>query len=263
MPEGPEVSYLADIIGKHIKNKILRTIHIKSKRYPNINKFKNSLPLKCINVDKKGKVIFIYFENNWCMICKLGMTGWFNIDHKLSEYSNIHAIFEFSKNTVLTFVDQLKFGVISFINDMNYVKYQIERLAPDILNPETTFKTLIDRINLLSNKRLDNYLENVIIDQRLILSGIGNYLKAEILYDAKISPFRRLKDMNINDWKCLFKSAKIITKKMNKLLYQLDDDAYFNQMKIYRKKLDPFGNKVSISKTIIGRTTYYVKSIQK
>ena len=264
MPEGPEVSYLADIINKHMKNKILQNIHIKSKRYPNMYRFKNSLPLKCINIFKKGKVIFIYFQNDWCMICKLGMTGWFNIytDIDKLDYPNIRAIFEFSNNRILTFVDQLKFGIITFSDNPEYVNHEFNKLAPDILNPNTTFKIMIDRINLLSIRRLNNCLENVLLDQKLILSGIGNYLKAEILYDAKISPFRKLKNISIDDWKSLFISAKKITKKMNKLLYQ-SDDAYFKQMKIYRKKLDPFGNKVSISKTIMGRTTYYVKSIQK
>ena len=36
------------------------------------------------------------------------------------------------------------------------------------------------------------YLVKVLMDQQALVSGIGNYLVAEILYDAKLNPHREL-----------------------------------------------------------------------
>ena len=38
------------------------------------------------------------------------------------------------------------------------------------------------------------------------LSGIGNYLKSEILYQSKISPYRKLESLNENDIEILYKN---------------------------------------------------------
>ena len=47
-----------------------------------------------------------------------------------------------------------------------------------------------------------------------ILSGIGNYLAAEILYAAKLSPKRKLSSLDDIDIKKLTKAIKIIIKKI-------------------------------------------------
>jgi len=42
------------------------------------------------------------------------------------------------------------------------------------------------------------------------VSGIGNYLKCEVLYAAKISPFRKVKDMSVEELMEVYKYMKII-----------------------------------------------------
>ena len=41
---------------------------------------------------------------------------------------------------------------------------------------------------------------NLIVDQKVI-SGIGNYLRADILYQSTISPYRTIKSLNEEDLK--------------------------------------------------------------
>jgi formamidopyrimidine-DNA glycosylase len=91
MPEGPEAVYITTFINKEFLGKKLTTAHILKGRYINhsppehYKEFVDALPLTLTNVEKKGKVIFIYFANtkdkdtqpeDWCIISKLGMTGW-------------------------------------------------------------------------------------------------------------------------------------------------------------------------------------------
>ena len=83
-------------------------------------------------------------------------------------------------------------------------------------------------------------------------------MKAEILYDAKINPLRKVKSLDEDEWCQIYKSMKKIIKKMLKALNSNNPDKYMNSMKI-----DPFGNIIKTHKTKTGRTTYYVPQIQK
>jgi DNA-formamidopyrimidine glycosylase len=270
MPESPEVLHLTEIIQNKIKNKYLESVKILKGRYithgppDNFKEFTKQLPMKCLAVQKKGKVIFIYFENNWCLISKLGMSGWWFFEDEapewLPKYENV--IFQF-KNIKLIFTDFRNFGTLKFTNDKNVIEYEINKLAPDITDDKTTFKILLNRVNNLSKSQYNQLLEDIIIDQKILLSGIGNYLKAEILYDAKINPLRKVKSLNDDEWKQIFNSTKKIIKKMLKALKSNDPDKYMDSMKIYSRKIDPLGNKIKTHKTKTGRTTYYVSQIQK
>lgn len=271
MPEGPEVTFLVNKIFNKFINKKLHSIKIMNGRYKNhgppknYNKFINNLPLKCLNVIKKGKVIFIYFENDWCIISKLGMTGWWFIDDKFPLWRNNKLktfIFDFNSHE-LNFSDFRNFGTFIFTSNSEIIEKEYNRIAYDILDPTINLSTIKNNIINYTNKHPTHTLENVIIDQHAIISGIGNYLKAEILYDAKISPLRKLNHISLNEWKQIIKSAKKITKKMVKILVHGSTDDYINQMKIYRMEFDSFGNKIKVHKTINNRSTFYVPAIQK
>lgn len=77
MPEGVEVSYLASILSKGLQGHTLNKIEWISGRYvhhglPNHSQeFIKALPLKCTQIQNKGKVLFFYFEKDWCLISKL------------------------------------------------------------------------------------------------------------------------------------------------------------------------------------------------
>ena len=159
----------------------------------------------------------------------------------------------------------------------------------------TTFKKL-------SKKREEKEVVKVLMDQKLnsgLGSGIGSYLAIEILYHAKISPRMKMKYIYRNKRLAykLSKSIKYIIKlsyltgnigylehfppsminwlrklrneiKKNpdhKYNYHKDTNIGNNifSFKVYRQKKDPLGNIVTADKIISGRTTYWVKNVQK
>src|SRR5699024_3316892 len=67
----------------------------------------------------------------------------------------------------------------------------IRKLGPDVLHPKTTPGDILDRFR---NKRFQNRrLTTLLLDQGF-LSGLGNYLRSEILFIAGIHPSYKLKD---------------------------------------------------------------------
>ena len=140
------------------------------------------------------------------------------------------------------------------------------------------------------------------MDQKLgsgLGSGVGNYLAVEILYHAKISPRMRMKYIYRNK-KLAYKLSQSI-KYITKLSYMTGDVGYLEHLpkgmtkwlkklrneikknpnhkynyhkdtdisndifsfKVYRQKKDPLGNTVTADKIIPGRTTYWVKAVQR
>ena len=125
-----------------------------------------------------------------------------------------------------------------------------------------------------------------------LFSGIGNYLVAEILYDAKISPYRTIGSLSDNEIKSLSHSIKYLTKlsyynnndgymlsfgEYSKLHKKYIDDGILPvfhtdvkldkndefKIKVYRQTKDPDGNTVEKDEDINkGRTFHWVKNVQ-
>jgi formamidopyrimidine-DNA glycosylase len=273
MTEGPEASFLAQYIYRRFKNKKLKHIVINDGRYKthgpphNFKQFNIMLPLKLTSIYKKGKVIFLIFENNWTIIVKFGMSGWFYTEtDKPDIIKEPNITFEF-ENKNLYFTDFRNFGTLTFTGDIPFIVNQIDKLAPDILNNKTTFECILSRVNYLkdNNKNQTMAIEDALMEQTLIMSGIGNIIKSEVLYDSKIAPTRELKDLSEKDWRIIFYSAKRISKKIlhHLDLRGLDLEEYYKLRMVYQKDFDSYGNKIHSHHSKLGRKTFWVPEIQK
>src|SRR5215471_19459078 len=65
------------------------------------------------------------------------------------------------------------------------------RLGPDILGEPPDFETMLARLRADPEREIGDAL----LDQRLV-SGIGNVWKAEALWEARVSPWRRLGEVD-------------------------------------------------------------------
>jgi formamidopyrimidine-DNA glycosylase len=262
MVEGPQTSYLANQIRKRFKNKTLQTAQIIKGRYRKHSlkgwkEFVNSGPHKLNDVMKKGKVLFLFFVEGWAIIVRFGMTGWFYFDPK-----NIDGdiIFEFDKGKTLIFYDPRHFGTLTLTKNVDDVLREMESIAPDILDLTVSFKDIKDRIPQVN----PNFtLDKVLMDQKLILSGIGNIIKSEVMYDAMISPQRKIKDISEKEWKKIFSSARKISNQVFKEIQNDSEDEFFKIQKIYQREKDPKGNPVEKFESSDGRVTFWVPNVQK
>ena len=281
MPEGPEVKYLTDKLNKKLRNKILKKINIKGGRYvkhgppTGFDNFVKELPLEIDSVNCKGKFIYFLFkDSDFSMWNTLGMSGWWIKDDE--KHSNFEFIYD--NNKKIYFNDMRNFGTFTFCNKSNLEK-KLNTLGPDILNLKDEFELFSKRIE---RKRNDTFIASALLDQK-VAAGCGNYLRAECLYIAKISPFREIKNLSSDELKKIWeilrqlgwyfydedkgKQLKIINgkykisskyKKQGPSKYKPGEDYFF----VYRQDKDPLGNKVKHEK-IGTRMIHYVKEIQK
>lgn len=102
-----------------------------------------------------------------------------------------------------------------------------------------------------------------------VIAGIGNYLKAEILYQARIHPTRRVNTLTLNEHYLLYiHTYAIIQDSYNHNGLTISDywapDGTIGTFpkKVYKEYFDPFGYTVDRKKFTDGRTTHFVPTLQ-
>lgn len=280
MPEVPEIVLTSQILLKYLKNKILDNVKLISGRYTrnkpdNYNQFVKALPLQLTDVNSKGKFLYFTFKDpksdkKWYIWNTFGLTGMWSLDE--AKYERVSLNF---KGITAYYCDMRNFGTLKFSNDYEKLEKKLASLAPDFLK---------DNFDISKITQYHEPVVKVLMSQKLIGSGIGNYLSAEILYRAKISPHHICDKLTPKEVKTLNYWIRYTTK----LAYDNNDTGYMADLapeaqkikridyhpeiklkskkfifKVYRQKTDPYGNKVKADKIIKNRTTYWVPKVQK
>lgn len=271
MPEGPEVNVIKDGLNYHLKGKIVTDIDLPEgskflKKTPDgYNAFKSSLPLKCLEVKSKGKLIYFVFENGWYLMCRLLMSGGWYLE-KAPKHN--HCQITYQPSNSIWFIDPRHFGTLKWTNEKQILETVLSDIGPDLLNEHITEKEYLE---VMKNKKNGKRkISSVMMDQS-IFSGIGNYLKSEILYQAKVAPDSVVN--NIPD--DIMKEILKITIQKIKLSYKAGgasirdysdirgkEGEYSFTFSVYQKKKDPNGYKIIAEKTKDGRTSHWVPEVQ-
>lgn len=275
MPEGPEVKYITNVIGSNITGKTLEKITINNGRYKKhsppkgYTKFIKELPLKVKSVNCYGKFIWWEFNNSELTLWNtLGMSGWWNFNEE-EKHNNVSFYF---KNDILNFNDVRNFGTFIFC-DKESLEKKLKKFGPDILDYDKQNKDKGKNLfkKRIEKKRSDMLIASALLDQS-VASGCGNYIRAEVLYLAGISPFKKLEELSEKDldliWNLMQQVAyNYYDKKLGKKLgiidgkYKFADD-YKRQFLVYTQDTDIKGNKV-VHEKIKDRTIHYVPKLQK
>jgi formamidopyrimidine-DNA glycosylase len=310
MPEGPEVTILGQFLLTKLEGKIIEKMEILSGKYSrksmdNYALLNGNANYFVKNIDNKGKLMWIKLENvennnKIYLVSHLGLTGFWGFTEGNSD--RLKLTINDKKNNkkyYLYFEDDRNFGNIDIYDNKNDLDDKINDLAPDALKHNYTmddFVSLYKNFLSKSSKRKDQEIGLVLMKQKQnegIVSGIGNYLMAEILYDAKLSPYRKAGSLTDSEIKTLGKSIQYITKLSyydNETGYMTHFDEFIQDhkkgidkgvypeyhndiklkknegfdFKVYRKNKDSDGNEVLADKKLQKtRATYWAPAVQK
>ena len=282
MPEVCEVALTSHILMHHLRGKTITEI----KTYNPYNKltglktFNDMLPLKVKNIKSKGKFLWFVFNSiKASALEKIYLMNGFGLEGRWSLTKPPHPIIKMttSKGLVIWFGDPRPFGFLYFTTNRDDVVKYVRGLAQDALKTKS--------LDLSKIRKYKRKIVTVLMDQKAVVSGIGNYLVAEILYKAKISPHQVCSKMSDEQIKKLTGAIKYLTK----ICYQDNHTGYMenleDQQKVIRKKvyhpeiklkektfqfkvygirkgLNPDGFTVKKENIIGKRTTYWVPEVQ-
>lgn len=252
MPECAEVLEYYNHIQPILKNKTLNALDILSGKYlkkniENYDVFVNKLPSNIYNVCVKGKTIFIYLENNTSLVITHGMTGYWSSENEK------HSRIKFDINDdELFYVDPRNFGSFIICLNKEEVCLRENKLGAYVLDNDITFDKFYSRLN----KKPRSKIAVALLDQHLI-SGIGNYLRCDILWYAKINGETRIKDLTSIIKINLYNASINICRYYAKLSYKLDiTPKNFNRtFFIYMQDKDIYGNQVY--KMVLNSRTFH------
>ncbi len=181
MPEGPETKRMADIIFKDLVGFEIVSYKFLHHSLFELNKEKN---IHIKNVFSKGKAIIIQLDNGKSIITHNQLYGKWT-----SHFLN--TVMKHKRVLRIEFCTQKKAVRLWSATDISLYKTSkeqhhpyLKKIGPDVLNHETTVKLIFDR--LINPQFKNRNLGSILLDQSFI-SGLGNYLRSEILFFSNIN----------------------------------------------------------------------------
>ena len=246
------------------------------------------VPCKVVRVFPHGKLIIIetinHSNNNIFMISQLGMEGkWV---HNPGNHSNFRLYFgnlnqdktKYIVEDTWWYDDQRHFGHFNIYPDLTEPK---KAHGPCLMNTALASQGLItpnSHQNILTLELFTTKIKNPRISSKYIcdflmeqkhMAGIGNYLRAEILYRAKINPLKKLGDFSDHNIEQLFNAileqmviaygAKGLTIKS---YWDPEGNKGICPLNVYGREYDPHDNLIEKFKDKSGRKVHWVPSVQ-
>lgn len=208
MPEGPEIWSTADNLRDALQGKTVIDLHF---AFDELKKYEPELKGKTVkNVEARGKAILTFFDDDFVMYSHNQLYGkWMVSDNGQQPDTNRSlrvAIHNESSSAYLYSASEIEMLSRDQIPKHSYIK----KLGPDVLHPDTSYEDIIGQYQ--SDEFQNRKLTTLLLDQGFI-SGIGNYLRSEIMFYAKVKPQQKLKKYSEEEKEALAKATVKLSKR--------------------------------------------------
>lgn len=246
MPEGPECRIIADKLHEQFAGSTLIRIISFSSRIDG-----GDVNLVVTQIYAVGKTIVIASSTTKGIIMHLALTGF-------ETGGESRAVLIFDNNgvqTLLPFYDPINLATIRIVDRIGDA---LSKLGPDILHIEEWGDVWQQLLKLNKSRKM---LCNALLEQSII-AGIGNYLRADIMWHSRIAPQRICNTLTSTELHTLFTSMCMVCQRA---LYYVRKSATYKggeKMLIYGKSKSPTGGKV-VRMKMGSRTIHWVPSEQE
>ena len=260
MPEGPEVKLFVDNLNHNYRYYMIKSVNVLGGRYLKkpIANLDSLLEKEIQSFNCKGKFIWLDLDDV-IVFNTLGMTG--NWSREKTKHSRIE--FNFYENDTLYFNDIRNFGTFQ-VKTRSDLEKKLKSIGPDMLSsPPGDF---IFRLRKYNHKNICDVLMN-----QKVISGVGNYIKAESLWYSRINPHAFIKDLTDKNLETLDKAIRFVINKSYdeqgatiQSYYTFDGDSgsATQGFVVYGRDKDYNGHNVIKETTVDKRTTHWVKERQ-
>ena len=263
MPEGPECRQYGELLAKRVSGRQLVDVKILSGRYQDkppsgIESFKAQLPVEIVGAGVHGKFLYWILKDEYSLWNTLGMTG--NWSLKPMKHSRVEFVLN---NGSIFFNDMRNFGTLKFVRGKFQLLEKLKSLGPDMLAVDVDDELFIKRLRFCDNLQVTEALMN-----QSVVAGVGNYIKSDSLWLARINPHRHVKDVSDKELENLNRAIKQIMREsydkgVKTLSLSEERQEYSGKFLVYNQKADPDGNEVVRELTADQRTTHWCPAVQK
>ncbi len=202
MPEGPEIRRAADKIAKAIAHRPVEEIFF---AFEHLKPYEAVFQGQTIvAVEPYGKALLTRFEAGLSIYSHNQLYGKWVI-RKARNYPQTQrqlrlAIHNEQKSALLYSASEIEILAPEEIAAHPF----LSQLGPDVVNPQTSRQTVIDRVKSDTYRR--RRFAGLLLNQQF-LGGLGNYLRSEILFVARLHPNQRPMDCTAAELDALAEAA--------------------------------------------------------
>ena len=183
MPEGPEIRRAADDIAAVLEGQTIEEVKFGLPRLRHHKKTLQGYPVS--RLETRGKALLTHFEHGYTIYSHNQLYGvWKIVERGALPKTNrsLRLALHTAKHSALLY----SASDISVWPTVEIESHPfLQRIGPDILSTSLTWQDIAGRLDSDRFKRRS--LAALYLDQDYI-AGIGNYLRAEILFDAGLHP---------------------------------------------------------------------------
>lgn len=198
MPEGPEIHIAADEVGRAIAGRVATRVFF---AFHHLKSYEQTLSGETITaVQARGKAILIRFANGLNIYSHNQLYGkWLVQDGEIHPDTNRQlrlAIYSPDKAALLYSASEIE---VLRNEELDLHPY-LSKLGPDVLDESVSPLQVIDR--LLHKRFYRRRFGSLLLNQQF-LAGLGNYLRSEILFAARLHPLARPVDCSQQELRSL------------------------------------------------------------
>ncbi|MCP4001733.1 MAG: endonuclease VIII [Gammaproteobacteria bacterium] len=187
MPEGPEIRRAADQLAAVLVGQSLEQVFFAQEHFPELAHCANKLVgQQVLRIDTHGKAMLTRLDGGQTIYSHNQLYGRWRIC-KRGEYPDTKRSLRMALHTVTHSALLYSSSEIELLSSDELIRHHfLSRLGPDVLDAELNWTILRDRA--ISSEFSRRSLGALYLDQHY-LAGIGNYLRSEILFAARLSPW--------------------------------------------------------------------------
>ncbi|PLW68178.1 endonuclease VIII [Pseudohalioglobus lutimaris] len=183
MPEGPEIRRAADQIAEVLVDEDITQVRF---GLPRLRRYAKLLRgHRVVDVETRGKAMLTHFDHGYSMYSHNQLYGlWRVVDgHKLPKTTRSMRVLlqTASHSAILYSASDISVMPTGELSQHPF----LAKIGPDIMNTALIWREVMERLQSPRFSRRE--LAALYLDQAF-LAGNGNYLRSEILHDARIDP---------------------------------------------------------------------------
>ena len=208
MPEAPDLEVVKDFLNDRAGGaKVVSATVLKpSVLRPLVTDFESDVVGRTIEeFQRRGKFLLIRLSEDRQLVVNPMLTGAFQYCAPSErKYKRTCLVFRLANGSELRYLDERQMGRVYYVNEDQLGGVpQLNEQAPDVL-ADTSFEEFRERLAQFRGE-----IKGILTRGRVI-SGIGNAYADEVLFAAKIYPFRKRKDLTEEELRRLYEQSHTV-----------------------------------------------------
>lgn len=191
MPEGPEIRRAADRLAAAVAG---QTVVRAQFAFPALRHFEGELPgSRILSITPRGKALLTAFDNGWTLYTHNQLYGVWKIaepGQRPETARSLRVALDTGRASILLYSAS---DIAFWRSDEIEAHPFLHGLGPDVLDTSLDADAVAARLQ--SPAFRGRALGGLLLDQGF-LAGMGNYLRAEVLFDAGLHPSQRPRDLD-------------------------------------------------------------------